>query len=190
MYHWSVTPSQRTSYPLKNGVFWVVTPCGSFTRATRRNNPEDTILHSHRRENLKSYIVIPWVASSTWGPILLWKWSTSSLDTPCIPVLGVAAWGAVLQAGRWRARVPVTRWIFFFSIYVIQPHRDPGLYSTSNGNEYQKIFWGVKLGRRLWLTTSPPSVSRMCRHCEILNISQIRRPPRPVTGIALLFICR
>jgi hypothetical protein len=33
---------------LKYGVFWVVTPCG-------RNNPEDTILHSHRRENLKSY---------------------------------------------------------------------------------------------------------------------------------------
>jgi hypothetical protein len=26
------------------------------TRATRRNNPEDTILHSHRREYLKSYI--------------------------------------------------------------------------------------------------------------------------------------
>jgi hypothetical protein len=26
------------------------------TRATRRNNPEDTIPHSHRRENLKSYI--------------------------------------------------------------------------------------------------------------------------------------
>jgi hypothetical protein len=25
------------------------------TRATLRNNPEDTILHSHRRENLKSY---------------------------------------------------------------------------------------------------------------------------------------
>jgi hypothetical protein len=29
------------------------------TRATRRNNPEDTILHSHRRENLKSYMVYP-----------------------------------------------------------------------------------------------------------------------------------
>jgi hypothetical protein len=27
------------------------------TRATRRNIPEDTIPHSHRRENLKSYIV-------------------------------------------------------------------------------------------------------------------------------------
>jgi hypothetical protein len=25
------------------------------TRATRRNIPEDTILHSHRRENLRSY---------------------------------------------------------------------------------------------------------------------------------------
>jgi hypothetical protein len=37
-------------------------PCSSetsvLTRATRRNNPEDTILHSHRRENLKSYIVL------------------------------------------------------------------------------------------------------------------------------------
>jgi hypothetical protein len=29
-----------------------------FTRATRRNNPEDTILHSHRRESLKSYNII------------------------------------------------------------------------------------------------------------------------------------
>jgi hypothetical protein len=29
------------------------------TRATRRNDPEDTILHSHRRENLKSYNFVP-----------------------------------------------------------------------------------------------------------------------------------
>jgi hypothetical protein len=26
------------------------------TRSTRRNIPEDAILHSHRRENVKSYI--------------------------------------------------------------------------------------------------------------------------------------
>jgi hypothetical protein len=35
---------------MKNGVFWDVTPRGSCL-----NIPEDTILHSHRRENLKSY---------------------------------------------------------------------------------------------------------------------------------------
>jgi hypothetical protein len=29
------------------------------TRATRRNNPEDTILHNHLRENLKSYFLAP-----------------------------------------------------------------------------------------------------------------------------------
>jgi hypothetical protein len=42
------------------------------TRATRRNNPEDTILHSHRRENLKSFCILsavwcsretPWISS-------------------------------------------------------------------------------------------------------------------------------
>jgi hypothetical protein len=29
------------------------------TRAARRNIPEDGILHSHRRENIKSYITFP-----------------------------------------------------------------------------------------------------------------------------------
>jgi hypothetical protein len=35
---------------VKKGVFWDVTPCGS-----RHTIPEDTILLSHRLENLKSY---------------------------------------------------------------------------------------------------------------------------------------
>jgi hypothetical protein len=34
------------------------------TRVTRRNIPEDTILHSHRRENLKSYFCFSYSSAS------------------------------------------------------------------------------------------------------------------------------
>jgi hypothetical protein len=75
---------QRNKMYIKNAVFWDVVPCRSFglnrrfggmyrlhlqnmeatrspetsvqsTRSTRRHIPEDGFLHSHRRENLKSY---------------------------------------------------------------------------------------------------------------------------------------
>jgi hypothetical protein len=39
---------------MKNGVFWVVTP----SRATRRNNPEDTILQRKLFENKFTVIYI------------------------------------------------------------------------------------------------------------------------------------
>jgi hypothetical protein len=74
---------------------------------------------------------------------------------------------------------------------ILQAALGPGVYSGSNRNKYQKhtikCFWGVECGRCVGLTTLPPSLSGLCRQCGVHNISQRYRPPRPVTGIALLY---
>jgi hypothetical protein len=73
--------------------------------------------------------------------------------------------------------------IGFFSIeLILLAALWPGFDSASNRSEYQE----VKQGRRISLSTSPPSVSRQSKKYGILDVYQRNRPPRLVTGIASL----
>jgi hypothetical protein len=70
------------------------------------------------------------------------------------------------------------RWSF--SIYLIlQPHYGPGVDSAPKRNEYQESSWEVKSGRRVGLTTLPPSMSRMSENVGGLT----SRNPKDLHGL-------
>jgi hypothetical protein len=76
---------------------------------------------------------------------------------------------------------------FFLNLRNPSSRTNLGVDSASNRNEYQEPSLGVKSGKRVRLTTSPPCVSRLPRKCGSLDASQSYGPPWPVRGLALLY---
>jgi hypothetical protein len=98
----------------------------------------------------------------------------------------VVGWDTMLQAGKSRVRVKMRTIIFFFNLPNPSCRTRPD--TEISTRDRKKCFCIEERGRRVRVTTSRPSVSRLSTQCGILNISHPYRVPRPVTGIDLFFL--
>jgi hypothetical protein len=164
------------------------------TRATQRNIPEDTILHSHRRENLKFFdMVRVRIPLSAWilayiDPLP----HASSWCSTCYVYIELGARGSVVG---WDMILHVGRSKLLFSMRSlgcsIEPVIPTALCPWGLLNLWQKWvlvnFLGNRAaGRRVRWTTPPPSVSRLSNQCGILEVSLPYKPLMSVTAITLL----